>query len=53
MLDSEERIVQAANPEIFTVRVEIQGDPGEGLAYVQVCVTLVKLFSPLNRSFSF
>lgn len=32
------------------MKVEIQGAT-EGLAYIQVCVTLVRLLSPLNRGF--
>lgn len=35
------------------VKVEIQGDIGEDLAYVQVCVTVVKLFSHLNQPLNF
>lgn len=35
----------------FMAKVEIQGDVGEDLGYVQVCVTLVKLFSHLDHSF--
>lgn len=32
------------------IKVEIQGDVGEDLAYAQVCMTLVKLCSHLSFS---
>lgn len=51
MLDMENSI--SIKFKALMIKVEIQGDVGEDLAYAQVCMTLVKLCSHLTQFLNF